>query len=206
MPTNLTDIIRKKIIEFQYQPGDSLNEVELAKELNVSRTPVREALIRLSLENLVTIKKGSSARVSEINIRDFQNLIEYRLVLERGAARLAAAKASDSHIQLLENIQEKVDRMEKDNLSDLIDIDRQFHQIIHSATENAYLVQSMTNVMNKFSIILRQISYRSKGFLSCLPQVIEALRNNDEDKMEQLMVAHLEDFIEQVARYSMGRR
>jgi DNA-binding GntR family transcriptional regulator len=64
----------------------------------------------------------------------------------------------------------------------------------------------MTMVMNQFSILLRQISYRSRGFLSCLPQVIDALKNNDEDKMEQLMVAHLEDFIEQVTRYSMGRR
>jgi DNA-binding GntR family transcriptional regulator len=206
MHNDFIDIIRKKIIEFQYQPGDLLNEVELAKELNVSRTPIREALIQLSTENLVTIKKGSSARVSEINMRDFQNLIEYRLVLERGAARLAAVKATDSHIKQLENIQEKVNGMEKDNLSEMIDIDCQFHRILHNATENPYLIQSMTNVMNKFVIILRQISYRSKGFLSCLPQVIEALRKNDEDKMEQLMVAHLEDFIDQFARYSLGRR
>ena len=95
MKDDIADIIRKKILEFHYQPGEMLNEVELAGDLNVSRTPVREALIRLSSENLVTIRKGSSARVSEINIRDFQKLIEYRLILERGAARLTAAKATD---------------------------------------------------------------------------------------------------------------
>ncbi len=206
MKDDIVDIIRKKILEFHYQPGETLNEVELAGDLNVSRTPVREALIRLSSENLVTIQKGSSARVSEINIRDFQKLIEYRLILERGAARLTAAKATDSHIQQLENLQKKVDAMEKNNLSEMIDIDCQFHQILHDATDNPFLIQSMTIVMNKFSILLRQISYRSKGFLSSLPQVIEALKKNDEGKMEQLMVAHLFDFIEQIALYSMGRR
>ncbi|MGD2271700.1 MAG: GntR family transcriptional regulator [Desulfobacterales bacterium] len=206
MQNDLINIIRKRIIELRYRPGQTLNEAELARELNVSRTPVREALIRLSLENLVTINKGSSARVSEINIRDFQNLIEYRLVLERGAARLAAENATDSHIQRLEDLQQKVNAMEKNNLSEMIDIDREFHRILHDATDNSFLIQAMTVVMNQFAIILRQISYRSKGFLSCLPQVIEALKNNDADKMEQLMVAHLEDFIEQVTRYSMGRR
>jgi DNA-binding GntR family transcriptional regulator len=55
----------------------------------------------------VTIQKGSSARVSEINIRDFQKLIEYHLILERGSARLTAANATDSHIQKLENLQKK---------------------------------------------------------------------------------------------------
>jgi DNA-binding GntR family transcriptional regulator len=95
--------------------------------------------------------------------------------------------------------------MEKNNLSEMIDIDCQFHRILHDASDNPFLIQSMTIVMNKFSILLRQISYRSKGFLSSLPQVIEALKKNDEGKMEQLMVAHLVDSIEQIAFYSVGR-
>jgi DNA-binding GntR family transcriptional regulator len=206
MQDELIDIIRKNIVELRYQPGQTLNEIELARELNVSRTPVREALIRLSLENLVTMNKGSSARVSEINIRDFQKLIEYRLILERGAAGLAAVNATASHIRKLEDLREKINSMEEISLSEMIDLDCQFHRILHGATDNPFLIRSMTTVMNQFSILLRQISYRSKGFLSCLPQLIEALKTRDEDKMEQIMVAHLEDFIEQVARYSMGRR
>ena len=205
MREDVIDTIRNKILEFHYQPGETLNEVELAGELNVSRTPVREALIRLSSENLVTIQKGSSARVSEINIRDFQKLIEYRLILERGAARLTAANATDLHIQQLEDLQKKVDEREKNNLLEMIDIDCQFHRILHDASDNPFLIQSMTIVMNKFSILLRQISYKSKGFLTSLPKVIEALKKNDADKMEQLMVAHMVDFIEQISLYSIGR-
>jgi DNA-binding GntR family transcriptional regulator len=205
MHEDITDIIRKKILEIHFQPGETLNEIELSKELKVSRTPVREALIRLSSENLLTIKKGSPARVSEINIRDFYNLIEYRLILERGAARLAAEKATDVHIRKLEELQEKVRSMKDYDLSEIIDYDGQFHWILHDATNNSFLINSMRLVMNQFAILLRLISYQSRDFLSCLPEVIDALKRKDQDKMEQLMVAHLEDFIDQITRYSMGR-
>jgi len=205
MQEDITDIIRKKILELHFQPGETLNEIELSKELNLSRTPVREALIRLAAEDLLTIKKGSPARVSEINIRDFYNLIEYRLILERGAARLAAEKATDVHIKKLEALQEKVRSMKDYKLSEIIDYDGQFHRILHDATHNAFLINSMRLVMNKFSILLKLIDYQSRDFLSCLPEVIDALKRKDQDKMEQLMVAHLEDFIDQITRYAMGR-
>jgi DNA-binding GntR family transcriptional regulator len=205
MQEDITDIIRKKILELHFQPGETLNEIELSKELKVSRTPVREALIRLAAEDLLTIKKGSPARVSEINIRDFYNLIEYRLILERGAARLAADKATDVHIKKLEALQEKVRSMKEYKLSEIIDYDGQFHRILHDATHNAFLINAMRLVMNKFSILLKLISYQSRDFLSCLPEVIDALKRKDQDKMEQLMVAHLEDFIDQITRYATGR-
>jgi len=205
MQEDIADIIRKKILELHFQPGETLNEIELSRELKVSRTPVREALIRLASENLLTIKKGSPARVSEINIRDFYNLIEYRLILERGAARLAAEKATDVHIKKLEALQQKVRSMKAYDLSEIIEYDGQFHRILHDATRNLFLINSMRLVMNQFAILLKLISYQSKDFLSCLPEVIDALKRKDQDKMEQLMVAHLEDFIDQITRYSMGR-
>jgi len=75
MSNNVCNELRERIVRLYYRPGDSLNEKKLAEEFGVSRTPIREALIRLSAENLVTIIPNSGTRVSDINLIDFQQLI-----------------------------------------------------------------------------------------------------------------------------------
>ena len=67
MSKKVCDIIRERIINAYYKPGDFLIEKELAKELKVSRTPIREALKTLAGENLVTIRPHTPTRVSDIN-------------------------------------------------------------------------------------------------------------------------------------------
>ena len=105
MREDICNVIRNDIVHLKLKPGEPLNEIRLAKELQVSRTPIREALRRLASEGLVTVTPNVGARVSEINLRDFRELIEYRIILERGVAHLVAANLTEDDLRAMRHLQ-----------------------------------------------------------------------------------------------------
>lgn len=201
MQNNVCDILRKRIVSLYYKPGQPLNEKKLAEELGVSRTPIREALTRLATENLVTIVRHSGARVSDINLRDFQELIELRLILEKGCARLAAQRATEKEIRALERLHEKVKSLGEDNIPELMECDTKFHEIIRQAAHNRFLAEALAVVVNQFTRIQRMIANKPEKFRSDLPRVIKALKERDVDLMEYLVVSHVEHFVNRVRSY-----
>jgi len=199
-------VLRERIVNLYHKPGDPLNEKRLSEELKVSRTPIREALIRLAGEKLVTLVPHVGARVSDVNLRDFQKLIELREILERGVARLAAMNSTEEQIRDLERLSEMAHHINSEDISELINYDMQFHQIINQASHNHYLHECISATQNQFFRIQRLISHEPERMLADLPKVIEALKGRDADQMEQLMVEHVEHFARAVGRYfSSGR-
>jgi DNA-binding GntR family transcriptional regulator len=93
--------LREDIIQWRLQPGATLGEVELSERLGVSRTPVREALLRLTVEGLVTTDGGRTATVSVVSLDHIRDLYELREALETQAARLAARRRDLSVFQAL---------------------------------------------------------------------------------------------------------
>ncbi|MBW2154384.1 MAG: GntR family transcriptional regulator [Deltaproteobacteria bacterium] len=209
MRKDVCNELRERIINVHYKPGEALNEKKLAEELGVSRTPIREALIRLSEENMVTIIPRSGARVSDINLNDIQNLIGLRLILERGVARLAALNVSEKDIKRLEKLLDKTKRVKGHDYSKLIDCDREFHQIIVDAARNPLLEKHLSIVRNQFTRIEKFIHNKPEGIQKDIPKVIQALRQKNIDKMEQLMVGHVELFVAKLSKklfqMSMGK-
>lgn len=201
MENDVCSLIRERIVNLYYQPGDPLNEVKLAEELGVSRTPIREALIRLSSEKLVIIIPRSGARVADINLHDFKALIEIRLILERGAVRLAALKATEEQIRHLEELNVEVKQADYEDLSAMLNYDIQFHKIIREIANNSYLNNYLTIVMNQFIRIERIISYKPAIFQADLPKFIETLKQKDPDQMEKLIEHHLENIVKRVKDY-----
>ena len=198
---DIYNILRERIVGLYYKPGEPLNERTLAREFQVSRTPVREAFIRLSSENLVTIVPHSGARVSDINLRDLQNLIELREILERGIGRLAAQNITEEQIHILEQLLKKASQVINGTISEQIDYDMQFHKIIKQASQNHYLEEYLSIVQNQFFRIQRLISHKPELIFTHLPQYLQVLKNRDTDRMGQLMVEHVEHFVEAVRRY-----
>lgn len=201
MENDVCNLIRERIVDLYYQPGDPLNEAKLAEELRVSRTPVRAALIRLSSEKLVTIIPHSGTRVSDINLYDFQALIEMRMILERGVARLAAQKANNDQIRSLEKLNIKVQKSDYEDISTMIEYDAQFHKIIREAANNVYLSDYLSIVMNQFIRIEKLISYKPAVFQADLSKFIQALKRKDSDQTEQLIVNHLKNIVISVRSY-----
>ncbi len=174
--------------------------MRLAKELQVSRTPIREALIRLSHENLVTIIPNSGARVTDINLYDFHHLIDLRLILERGVALLATQNATEDHIKDLERLFERIKKVKVkgNDFSSQIDCDRKFHQILADAANNPFLDNYLSVVRNQFTRIQKVFKNSSLSVYKDLPRSICLLKRRDSHGMEQLMVEHVEAFVKTV--------
>ena len=124
--------IKRRIMQNLYPPGFQMLEQDLAQTLNMSRTPVREALIRLEKEGLVEILPRRGMRVVPISVRDMREIYEVLTCLEsRAAERLAARGPSESEIAPLEDAVEGMDRALTDgDLDAWAEADERFHRTL----------------------------------------------------------------------------
>lgn len=102
--TVVYEALRAKAITHAFLPGERLNEGELAKELNVSRTPLREALNRLTTEGFLRTVSGKGFFFRELDPQELFDLYELRIALELAAIGLAVSRASDAEIDALSKL------------------------------------------------------------------------------------------------------
>jgi DNA-binding GntR family transcriptional regulator len=198
MREDVYDTLKKWIINLHYRPGDPLTETNLAADLKVSRTPIREAMIRLAHEGLVIMSPHSVARVSDVNLADFQKLIEIRLILERGAARLCARNATDQQIQEFEKLRDEAKRLQIDDEYGIKNCDMKFHELMRLSTNNEMVDKHLSIVQNHFLRIGFLIPTQYTGLLPDLDAVPGILRSRDEIAMEKLIDYHVENFVRMV--------
>jgi DNA-binding GntR family transcriptional regulator len=143
--------IRRSILEGNLRPGQRIVEQQLAEALNVSRTPVREALVKLERENLVArIGRGMAVRTySSDEVRDIYDL---RAHLESYAARIACERITDAELAALERVQEdlELDRSgltEAEAVRQLAQTNQRFHSVVVRAARSAPLERCFTQVV-----------------------------------------------------------
>ena len=139
------DFIRKKILSGEYPPGYALMTELLAKEIKVSRTPVRDALRKLETDGLVAIRAHVGASVKKMDLKEFREMCELRLALECHAAGLAAVSHSESDLHEIQFALDAMRRLtrriiaaedERPLLEELVREDVRFHIAIISAAKN----------------------------------------------------------------------
>lgn len=136
----IAEILREAILDGVLEPSAWLREEELAKELAVSRTPIREALGRLSAEGLVTITARQGAVVTPLSLEDVLDLFDVRERLEGLAARLAARHRAAADLQELERILAQMDQAAaRRQVTDLIKLNVAFHRAIRRIARNRFL-------------------------------------------------------------------
>ncbi|MBW6425872.1 GntR family transcriptional regulator [Rhizobium sp. XQZ8] len=136
--------LRSAIVEVRLRPGSALSEKEIAACLNVSKTPIREALIRLVEERLVMVVPKSGTRVSTIDIDRFREGCFARLHIEVAAVAQAATLRTDEHIiQMKANLSRQRDALEREAYWDFFLCDEQFHALILKAAGLSGLVPIM---------------------------------------------------------------
>src|SRR5690606_19153041 len=122
------EAIREAIIEGTLEPGERLMEAQLAEDLGVSRTPVREAIRQLELAGLVVMIPRRGAYVADISLKDVADVFEIRGALEALAASLAADRATDEEIQQLQSLLVEIERsVEARDVDLLVELDTRFH-------------------------------------------------------------------------------
>ena len=134
-------------------PGERLVEQRLADDLNVSKTPVREALLKLKEQGLVEIEPYRGARIAEFSIDTLVEIMEIRVVLEGLAARNAAQYITDHQLNELAGLDRQFAHVAKEEtIQDWIGINWKFHQLIAGACKNAKLVELLSGLQQRMTI------------------------------------------------------
>ncbi len=200
--------IKKKIVSLALAPGSVINERALQRELGFGRTPIREALQRLSLEKLVNILSRRGMFVADIGITDLPKLFEMRLVLESLAARVAARRGRPEHWQRMAAVLEALpDPDHPDYNEALITIDQSCHEIIYEAADNPFLYDTLTT---HYALSLRLWYYfldeigDMRGAIMEHQQISEALQKKDDQEAARLMCQHIQAFQEEIQAVMMG--
>ena len=192
--------LKRKIVSLELPPGAVIDEASLREELGLGRTPIREALQRLSQEKLVVIVPRRGTFVTEIGILDLQELFEVRVVLEGLAARLAAARGTESQWARMERALAAMDAA-GDDYETLIAIDEKCHQIIYDAAGNDFLRDTLLTLyalsLRLWYFFLDRIG-RMEHAVAEHTAVLEALVAGDGQLAGRLMEKHIRAFQEEM--------
>ncbi|MGH2861748.1 MAG: GntR family transcriptional regulator [Solirubrobacteraceae bacterium] len=141
--------LRDRLVTLHIKPGEPIDEDRLGSELEMGRTPIREAIKRLALENLVTVFPRRGTFASEINIKDLAQITEVRAVLEARAAALAAERLTDAgRVELNGLIEELRASRGGDDMAALMALDSRIHRFIYRASANPFLEQTLQRYFN----------------------------------------------------------
>lgn len=148
--------LRDLIISNELRGGQKLVDRDLADALGVSRTPVREALGRLTVMGLVEARSRRGYYVRQYTADQISDLYEFRKILEANAARLAAQHASPTHLQEFHRLLIESEKLTADpeNRTRTVEIDLQIHDLIARASGNASLQQAIQNLMDKVTCLI----------------------------------------------------
>lgn len=208
--------IKKLIIDQELKPGDKLpNEIDLAEKLNVSRSTIREAIKILISMNILEIRRGKGTFVCEkpgiaadplgvtfMNKKDLLlYLFETRLIIEPEMAALAASRASEKNIRILEEVflKMKMDIMEgKDHTK----ADITFHNIIAKSTQNP-IIQRIVPIIND-SIVegyleTKDLPESGEKVIAYHEKVLNAIKNKDAEAARNYMREHIKQGMTQIS-------
>jgi DNA-binding GntR family transcriptional regulator len=195
------ELIRERITTLALPPGTPLNEQALAAELGMALVPVREALKLLAHDNLVVISPRHGLYVSDVNIPDLEQLSEMRLALEGLSARLAAQRATPDDLVVLEALRAEQASTPAEDSQRLFAVDHKFHQAIARAARNRYLADTLERTFT-LSMRLWYLALPKLGSLTGSVEqhleLVEAIKNGDADRAEQIMREHVQDFYDAV--------
>jgi DNA-binding GntR family transcriptional regulator len=186
-------ILRKAIIEQALRPGMKLPEDAIGEKLCVSRTLVREALARLSLEGLVEIKPNRGARVAYPTLDDARDIFDVRRGLERLVAETLSGRLTPEDIAALEQHIQREERAIGRDAPESIRLAGEFHIMLAEMTGNALLLRYVQEVSSRCSLILAIYGrpHSSECAVTEHRQLLEALQADDVRRAGDLMEQHL---------------
>jgi DNA-binding GntR family transcriptional regulator len=145
--------LRDRIVTLRLAPGSVLREDELMRELDIGRTPLREAVKRLTLENLVAVRPRRGTFVTDVHPADIAALTEVRVELEGYAAQLAAERLDEDGRREVRALIAELDKLARQGDQDgLMQLDQRVHRLTWAAARNPYLLDTLER---SFTLSLR---------------------------------------------------
>ena len=199
------EVLRQTILTGKLKPGEKITEVEIAEELNVSRTPVREAIRMLELEELIVIVPQRGVFVAGIkSTKEINDIFQVRAELEGLAAYLAAQNITEEQLVSINNYADKIKECINDNnLQRCIEIDISFHQAIYEAADNKWLqkmLDSLFEQITRFRASSLGQEGRMETALNEHKKLSKAFAEKEAEKARQLAKQHIENARQSVVK------
>ena len=189
---SLREAIRKGILK----PGERIMEIQLAEELGVSRTPVREAIRKLELEGYVVMMPRRGTYVANMSIRDINEIFEIRTALESLSNGLAAEHITDEELEHLQRLLVIIGGYIKEgNMEKIVETDIEFHDLMYHAARNQRLVGIISNLrdqLTRFRTTSMSFPGRLKATLEEHRRIVEAIAQGDVKEAQQAAEDHME--------------
>ncbi|CDZ56956.1 GntR family transcriptional regulator [Neorhizobium galegae] len=192
---SVRDAIEQDIVTGFYSPGDRLDEAGLAARHQVSRTPVREALIQLSTMGLVKMVPNRGAFVTQLTITELVEMFEVMGELEAMCARLAARRIRPEQLKRLEGAQAACAAAQQaGNSDDYYYANAEFHRLIYEASGNGFLAENAHALQRRLKPYRRlqlRVPGRVNSSLSEHEEVLAAIRDRDDARARDAMRNHV---------------
>lgn len=187
--------LENAIVAGQYAPGMKLDPEELARQYDVSRTPIREALQQLQASGLVRVVPKRGTFVSQWNVDEVSERIEVMAEIESMCARLAARRIDDQELAELERTHEASHlRVKAGDIDGYYTQNSMFHHGIYRATHNDFLVQEATRlhaILQPYRRIQLKVRNRMERSYSEHDAIISAIRTGDQTAAAEAMRKHV---------------
>lgn len=203
--------VRAEILEVRLMPGTHLDESEVSRRLGVSRSPVREAIIRLAAEGLVDTLRNRSAVVAPVDMLELPAYFDALTIIYRLTSRAAAYRADADAIDQLERIQDTLEKaLREGNPLAMMDLNRSFHQTIAGCGGNRWYIQWQRSILDQGQ---RTFRLYAKHFGDHVPPshveyhraLIKALRDGDAEAADAAGAADAEIIRVQLLRFMSGQ-
>mgnify|MGYP000207992885 CR=1 FL=1 len=192
---DIADVIREKIFQHELKPGAWINEKEITEELEISRTPLREALKVLAAEGLITMKLRRGAYVTEVETTDLANIFEVISILEAQAAYDVAKNATENELEILDKVHTRLEKAAADrDIDRFFELNQEFHDLIQQFAGNPWMrkvIQDLRQVLKlQRKNSLRKIGRVEQSLIEHR-QILSALIGRKPEQAKELMHSHL---------------
>lgn len=197
--------LRSAILSGELLAGTRLVETQLAKQLQVSRTPIREAIRQLQQENLITIDASGTLRVATLSMQDAVQLYTCRIALEQLSVVGACETATDGEIEALHKLVIAAEQMERSQSTNahLLNLDYQFHRSIARSSGNLWLTSLLDQVFDQMALLRIQTLQRNPQVLEIRQEhreIYQAIADRDAKQAVNMVVSHLSASRDRVIR------
>jgi DNA-binding GntR family transcriptional regulator len=200
--------LRDRIVTLQLPPGTMLREDELMRELNIGRTPLREAVKRLVLENLVAVQPRRGTFVTAVEAADIVHITEVRAELESYAAELAALRMDGPTRALAEALRDEIEDLRTADQDGLMRFDERIHRFTWEASGNPYLIETLERYFTLSLRVWYLVLDRVPGLGHAVHDqaaLVEALLDRDGPRARAIMREHVLAFQREIiAAFSRG--
>ena len=191
------DLIKDAILYRGLKTGNVYSQDALCSEMNISRTPVREALLELQKEGYVEIMRGKGIRVIPVTQKEAMDIVEARYYLEINGARLAAQRRTEENIANMQRVQALLEsKTQFDQPREHYQLDRQLHREIFLAAGNTWMQQEIENLRDHFLRIETLSAFECAELIEQVNaehrSILQAISESDAEKAAEAMRHHMD--------------